>query len=92
MITGIYFSALSFAAVTANILFKRYSLRAVGVFGAVIFFIGSLLTVFATSVAHLIITFGILEGKILIALTFYFQTSAECIKSIEIQQVQELDL
>lgn len=63
IITGTYFSALSFAALAASVLFKEYSLRIVGIFGAVIYFVGSLLTVFATSVTHLIITFGIFEGK-----------------------------
>lgn len=62
IITGTNFSATSFAALFASTLYKKFSMRSVGVFGGTFYFLGSLMTVFATSVEHLIISYGVLQG------------------------------
>lgn len=63
IITGCYFCALSFAGLFTNTLFKKFSIRTVGVFGGTLYFLGSLLTIFVTSVEQLLITFGVFQGK-----------------------------
>lgn len=63
MIMGTYFSAQSFSALFASSLFRKFSMRSVGTVGAVIYFLGHLLTVFATSVEMVMITFGLLQGE-----------------------------
>lgn len=63
LVTGIFFSALSFAALCASPLIKKFTLRTVGLIGAVIYFFGSVLVVFVNSVRTLIIAFGILQGN-----------------------------
>lgn len=72
MITGTYFCALSFGALSASALFKKFPMRAIGIFGAIIFFVGSFLTAFATSVEHLVITFGVFEGDLLFNHKLFF--------------------
>lgn len=67
LITSTYFCAQSFAGLFTNTLFKRFSIRAVGVFGGSIYFIGSLMTVFVTSMEQLLFTFSFLQG------IFYFK-------------------
>lgn len=62
IITGSYFSAFSFAGLFASSLFKRFPMRNIGLFGAALFFLGSLMAAFASSVEHLIVAFGIMEG------------------------------
>ncbi|XP_055300044.1 monocarboxylate transporter 14-like [Sitodiplosis mosellana] len=62
IITGSYFSAFSFAGLFASSLFKKFPMRNIGLFGAALLFLGSLMTAFATSVEHLIVSFGIMEG------------------------------
>lgn len=62
IITGTNFCATSFAALFASTFYKRYSLRAVGLFGSMFYFLGNLMIVFATSVEHLIISYGVLQG------------------------------
>ncbi|XP_031639658.1 monocarboxylate transporter 7-like [Contarinia nasturtii] len=62
IISGSNSIMLSFGGLFASILFKKFSMRSVGLIGATIFFAGSLLTAFATSVEHLVIFFGIMEG------------------------------
>lgn len=63
LITGTYFSGLSFAGLFASTLFKKYSIRSIGLFGAFIYTLGNLLTIFATSVKWLVFSFGVLQGK-----------------------------
>lgn len=63
IITGTYFSGLSFAGLFASTLFKKYPMRSVGLFGAVIYMIGNFLTIFATSVQWMVISFGVLQGN-----------------------------
>lgn len=63
IINGTFFSAISFAGLFATTLFKKFSMRSIGVFGACIYILGSLMTIFVTSVEHLIVSFGVLQGN-----------------------------
>lgn len=63
VVIGSSFGAMSCAALFANILFHTISMRSVGLFGATIFFVGSLLCAFATSIGTLIFAFSILQGN-----------------------------
>lgn len=62
VIMGTFFSAQSFSGLFASTLFRKFSMRTVGTVGAVIYFLGNLLTVFVTSVEMLIFTYGVLQG------------------------------
>lgn len=62
IITSCFFCAMSFAGLFTNTLFKKFSIRAIGIFGGAMYFAGSLMTVFVTSVEQLIITFSIFQG------------------------------
>lgn len=64
IVNGSFFSALSFASLFSSTLFKQFSMRSVAIFGSVVYFLGSLMTVFATSVEHLIVSFGVLQGRL----------------------------
>lgn len=70
LITSSYFSSLSFAGLFTNTLFKRFSIRAVGLFGGMIYFIGSLMTIFVTSAQQLMFSFSVLQGLQLAKKTF----------------------
>lgn len=63
LITSTFFSSLSFAGLFTNTLFKKFSMRTVGLIGASIYFTGSLMTVFVTSVEQLMISFSFLQGN-----------------------------
>lgn len=62
IISGFYFVSYSFAGIFASTLFKKFPMRNVGVFGSLIFFIGTFITAFANSIETLIIFFGIFQG------------------------------
>lgn len=62
IITSCFFCAMSFAGLFTNTLFKKFSIRTIGIFGGAMYFAGSLMTVFVTSVEQLIITFSIFQG------------------------------
>ncbi|KAG4072094.1 hypothetical protein HA402_015593 [Bradysia odoriphaga] len=62
LINGVFFSALSFSALGASLLFKRFSLRCVGLLGATIYSAGSFMTIFVTSVQMLLVSYGFLQG------------------------------
>lgn len=62
LITSCYFSALSFAGLFTNSLFRKFSIRTVGVAGGTLYFIGSLMTVFVTSVNQLLLAFSVIQG------------------------------
>lgn len=62
VVNGAFYSALSFASLFSSTLFRQFSMRSVGVFGGFVYFTGSFLTIFATSVEHLIVSFGVLQG------------------------------
>lgn len=64
IIIGTFFSASSFAGLFTNTLFKKFSVRSVGIFGAVIYVLGGFMSIFATSVEHLIVSFGVLSGNV----------------------------
>lgn len=63
IIIGTFFSASSFAGLFTSTLFKKFSIQTVGIFGGTLLFIGSFMSTFATSVEHLIVSFGVLQGK-----------------------------
>lgn len=63
IITSSFFCALSFAGLFTNTLFKKFSMRSVGVFGGIMYFFGSFLTIFVTSVDQLMISFSIFQGN-----------------------------
>ncbi|XP_055300591.1 uncharacterized protein LOC129567563 [Sitodiplosis mosellana] len=62
IINGVFFSSISFSGLFASSLFKKYSMRSVGIFGASIYILGSLMTIFVISVDQLIVSFGVLQG------------------------------
>lgn len=63
-IMGFYALSMSISGLFASSLIKRFSLRSVGIFGAILYTIGSFLSAFVTSVEHLIISFSVFQGKI----------------------------
>lgn len=62
VVMGFYAIALSFAGLLSNFLSKKFAMQTVGLIGSGMFFTGSLLTIFVTSVEQLIVTFGIFQG------------------------------
>lgn len=64
IVNGAFFSGLSFGSLFSSSLFKRFSMRSVGVFGALVYFAGGFMTIFITSVEQLVISFGILQGEL----------------------------
>lgn len=63
IITGCFFCALSFAGLFTSTLFKKFSIRTVGLIGGFMYFFGSLMTIFVTSVEQLMITFSVFQGR-----------------------------
>lgn len=62
ILIGTFFGAMSVASLFANALFHRFTMRSVGLCGAFCFVIGSVMSIFVTSVGQLIITYGVLQG------------------------------
>lgn len=62
IIMGVCFCSLSFAGLLTSTLSKTYSMRTIGVIGGICYFLGGLMTVFATSVEHLLVAFGLFQG------------------------------
>lgn len=62
LITCSFFSAFSFAGLVTNTLFRKFSIRSVGVGGAAMYFLGSLMAIFVTSVEQLLFAFSVLQG------------------------------
>lgn len=63
LITSSFFSALSFAGLFTNTLFKKFSIRMVGLLGGTMYFVGSLMTIFVNSVEQLMVSFSFLQGN-----------------------------
>lgn len=63
LIIGCYFSAQSFSGLFASALFRKFSIRSVGLFGGILYFLGIFLCVFANSTEMLAFSFGILNGQ-----------------------------
>jgi MFS family permease len=63
LITSSFFSALSFAGLFTNTLIRKTSCRFVGLTGAFLYFTGSVMTIFVTSVTQLLISFSIFQGS-----------------------------
>ncbi|XP_017156632.1 monocarboxylate transporter 7 isoform X2 [Drosophila miranda] len=62
IITSAFFSAMSFAGLFSGSLFQRFGMRAVGVTGGVLYFLGTGMQVFATSTMHLLLAFSLVQG------------------------------
>lgn len=62
LVNGVYFSALSIGGIVAGPLIQKFTLRSVGLLGAMIYTLGSFLVIFVSSVETLIIAFGVLQG------------------------------
>lgn len=63
LVIGFYSLALSFGGLFAGVMFKKYSVRFVGIIGCTIYSLGSVFTIFVTSINQLIIAFGIMQGS-----------------------------
>lgn len=63
-VIGCAFGSMSCAGLFANVLLHSIPMRFVGLLGAVIFFLGSVLCTFVTSIGTLIFSFSILQGDI----------------------------
>lgn len=64
MLPSCFYIAFSPVGVFANYLFKRYSVRWVGVFGAAVFCTGSMALIFVRSLSELVLAYSILQGTI----------------------------
>lgn len=62
LVIACYFSSQSFSSLFASALFRKFSIRSVGLFGAMFYFLGLFLCVFITSTEMLAFSFGILNG------------------------------
>ncbi|XP_053600087.1 monocarboxylate transporter 7-like isoform X1 [Plodia interpunctella] len=63
LVIGVYNGALSFAGFLSGIALKKYSFRQVGLFGAALFVLGDVLTIFVQKTYQLAITFGVIRGS-----------------------------
>ncbi|XP_067000668.2 monocarboxylate transporter 13 isoform X2 [Anabrus simplex] len=61
-ITSVYISVCFLTGLPFNSLSKSFSFRQIGAVGAIIHFLGALLSSFAQNVIHLIVTYGLLQG------------------------------
>lgn len=61
-VIGCAFGSMSCAGLFSTILFHTIPMRSVGLIGAVIFFLGSVMCTFVTSIGTLIFSFSILQG------------------------------
>lgn len=66
-IMGFFNFANSFSALFAGTLNKMISMRSTAIIGAVLLVTGNILSVFATSVNHLIVSYGIIFGRLITA-------------------------
>ncbi|KAJ6640355.1 Monocarboxylate transporter 12, partial [Pseudolycoriella hygida] len=57
-----YFASFSCVGLVTNYFFKLFTVRSVALVGAVVFMVGSVWAVFATTFADLVLAFGVLEG------------------------------
>lgn len=55
----------------ANYLFNKFTIRGVAYIGGFVFFVGSLLTPFVTTLNQLILAYGLLEGTLKYCLKLY---------------------
>lgn len=62
IVLGLIGGASSFAGLFSHSLFQKFSMRSVGLFGAIVFFLGNFLTIFTTSIPQLMITYGLMQG------------------------------
>lgn len=63
LVIACYFSSQSFSSIFAGALFRKFSIRSVGLVGATFYFLGLFLCVFITSTEMLAFSFGILNGQ-----------------------------
>lgn len=63
VIVGSTYGASSCAGLFSSSLSKKFSTRSVGIFGSLIFSLGSFLTIFATSIEYLFVSYSMMQGK-----------------------------
>ncbi|XP_055844453.1 monocarboxylate transporter 9 [Episyrphus balteatus] len=61
-ITSAFFCSLSFAGLFANNLFKRFSIRTVGIVGGVLYFMGSVMQIYVKSTVQLTVAYSLFQG------------------------------
>uniref|UniRef100_A0A1A9W694 Major facilitator superfamily (MFS) profile domain-containing protein n=1 Tax=Glossina brevipalpis TaxID=37001 RepID=A0A1A9W694_9MUSC len=61
-ITSAFFCAFSFAGLFSGSLFNRFSVRAIGLSGGILFFAGCLMQIFVRSTWDLLIAFSLIQG------------------------------
>lgn len=62
LLPSFFYISFSPVGLFANYLFNRFSVRSVGIFGAVVFCVGSLLVPFVRTLNELLIAYSILQG------------------------------
>lgn len=62
IVSSSFFCAMSFAGIVASSLFQKFGIRPIGLVGGVLYFVGSMVQVFAQSTFQLLIAFGLLQG------------------------------
>lgn len=72
-IMGILNFALCVGGLFAGTLSKIFSVRLTALFGGISFFVGSVMSIFVTSVPYLIVSYGILLGELCIQLKLQMQ-------------------
>lgn len=61
-VLGILNGASSLAGLFSNNLFEKFSMRSVGIFGGIMFFLGNIGNIFCTSIPQLMVTYGLVQG------------------------------
>lgn len=62
IVLGVMSGAASCGGLFSNSLFEKFSMRSVGIFGGILYFVANFLTIFTTSITHLLITYGLMQG------------------------------
>lgn len=65
MLPSCFYIFFSPVGLFANYLFKRFSVRSVGIFGAIVFCSGSMLIVFVRSLSELLIAYSLMQGELM---------------------------
>ncbi|GJQ75159.1 hypothetical protein Trydic_g9765 [Trypoxylus dichotomus] len=89
LITSIFNTSLFLTGLPANYLLQNYTYRKVGLVGAVIYSVGSFLTIFAGSISYMVITyllqgfgFGLMFPAVLSAFNEYWVTKQTVMMSV----------
>lgn len=74
ILIGTFFGAMSVASLFANALFHRFTMRSVGLCGALCYLIGSVMSIFVTSVGQLIVAYSVLQGDWICTFAYVLKT------------------